>query len=69
MVVRANVLKELLPKTLQDMVGYDVLIKTAPESYLKASFTAYLASKFIYKKGLDATNEDFKAYIDELYRK
>eukprot|EP00461_Guttulinopsis_vulgaris_P003122 UN03123 len=59
MELRVAVLKKLLPQTLVDLVGFDTLIATAPESYLKASFTAYTAAKYVYKTGIDATKEEF----------
>jgi glutamate dehydrogenase len=61
--LRNVVLKELLPKKLQDLVGFDKIVETAPESYLKASFSAYLSSRYVYKYGIDATEFAFFDYM------
>lgn len=47
------VLKAILPKTLQQLVGFDKLVQTIPPSYLLASISAALAAKAVYKYGYE----------------
>ena len=61
--LRTVVLKELLPKKLQELVGFEKIVETAPESYLKASFSAYLASRYVYKHGIDANEFAFYDFM------
>ena len=44
--LRRLVLAEAFPKILLDKVGLDTLLKRVPESYVKAIFGSYLASRF-----------------------
>jgi glutamate dehydrogenase len=44
--LRRVVLLEAFPKILLDKVGLDTLLKRVPESYVRAIFGSYLASRF-----------------------
>jgi glutamate dehydrogenase len=59
--LRMSVFREALPKTLQDCVGLDKILKRVPEQYLKSIFGSYLASRFVYEYG--ATPSQF-AFFD-----
>ncbi|KAG4304681.1 hypothetical protein PORY_002074 [Pneumocystis oryctolagi] len=52
--LRNVVLKEALPSVLLEKQGLDTILKHVPESYIKASFGSFLASRFIYKYGVDS---------------
>eukprot|EP00461_Guttulinopsis_vulgaris_P000262 UN00262 len=67
--LRNVVLRELLPSTLVKMAGFENIIKTAPESYLKASFSAYMASRYIYKYGVDANEFAFFDFMQPYVEK
>ena len=60
-VLRMSVLKEALPKTLQETVGIDKIVERVPDSYIKSIFGSYLASRFVYEYG--ATPSQF-AFFD-----
>ncbi|RMZ90098.1 hypothetical protein DV736_g2658, partial [Chaetothyriales sp. CBS 134916] len=59
--LRLSVLCEALPKTLQDKVPIDKILSRVPDSYLRAIFGSYLASRFVYEYG--ATPSQF-AFFD-----
>ncbi|RMZ77194.1 hypothetical protein DV738_g4464, partial [Chaetothyriales sp. CBS 135597] len=59
--LRLSVLREALPKTLQDKVPIDKILERVPDSYLRAIFGSYLASRFVYEYG--ATPSQF-AFFD-----
>ncbi|KAK9246544.1 Glutamate/Leucine/Phenylalanine/Valine dehydrogenase-domain-containing protein [Lipomyces tetrasporus] len=50
-VFRNAVLKEALPKLLQDAIGLGTIIRRVPVAYMKAIFGSYLAGRFVYEKG------------------
>lgn len=62
-IVKRNVLEEALPKTLLNELGLDTILQRVPESYLKAIFGAHLASSYIYKYGLTASEFDFYEFL------
>ncbi|KAF4119754.1 glutamate dehydrogenase [Geosmithia morbida] len=49
--IRKSVLRDALPALLLDKVGLDTIISRVPDSYLRAIFGSYLASRFIYEFG------------------
>ena len=59
--LREGVFREALPRTLQQTVGLDKILKRVPEKYLKSIFGSYLASRFVYEYG--ATPSQF-AFFD-----
>ncbi|KAI6091819.1 NAD-specific glutamate dehydrogenase [Hypoxylon rubiginosum] len=49
--IRRAVLPDALPKLLLDKIGLDTIISRVPDSYLRAIFGSYLASRFVYEFG------------------
>ncbi|CCU76728.1 NAD(+)-specific glutamate dehydrogenase/putative NAD-specific glutamate dehydrogenase [Blumeria hordei DH14] len=49
--LRRSVLADALPKLLLSKIGLDLIIQRVPDSYLRAIFGSYLASRFVYKYG------------------
>src|SRR5690606_27367852 len=54
-----RVMQEALPKLLVDKLGLETIMKRVPESYLRAIFGAHLASTYVYKYGMDASEFHF----------
>lgn len=49
--VRRSVLEDALPNLLIEKIGLDTIIERVPDSYLRAIFGSYLASRFVYECG------------------
>ncbi|KAA8649996.1 hypothetical protein EYZ11_011301 [Aspergillus tanneri] len=49
--LRRSVLGDALPKLLLDKIGLETILGRVPESYLRAIFGSYLASRFVYEYG------------------
>ena len=49
--LRRSVLADALPKLLLEKIGLDTIIERVPDSYLRAIFGSYLASRFVYEFG------------------
>jgi len=49
--LRRSVLQDALPKLLLEKIGLDTIIERVPDSYLRAIFGSYLASRFVYEFG------------------
>lgn len=49
--LRRSVLQDALPKLLLEKIGLDLIIERVPDSYLRAIFGSYLASRFVYEFG------------------
>jgi glutamate dehydrogenase len=60
------VLRMAIPKTLVDHVGLETLIQRLPEQYLRALWSAYVSSHFIYLNGIGASQVDFFLYFSQL---
>ncbi|WOO79432.1 NAD-specific glutamate dehydrogenase [Vanrija pseudolonga] len=63
---RNNVLAHAFPKTLQDKIGLDKLVERLPEVYLRAVWSAWVSSNYIYQNSLEATNVDFFHFFSKL---
>lgn len=61
--LRRIVLNEAFPRILLDKVGLDTLLKRVPESYVKAIFGSYLASRFVYKYGTEPSQFAFFEFM------
>lgn len=48
-----QVLSEVLPKSLQELLGLDVIISRLPKAYINATLSAYFASRYVYAEGLE----------------
>jgi glutamate dehydrogenase len=49
--VRRSVLDDALPNLLIEKIGLEIIIHRVPDSYLRAIFGSYLASRFVYECG------------------
>jgi glutamate dehydrogenase len=49
--LRRSVLADALPNLLIDKIGLDTIIERVPDTYLRAIFGSYLASRFVYEFG------------------
>eukprot|EP00732_Lithocolla_globosa_P000355 Lithocolla_globosa_v1_NODE_101_length_6343_cov_18.219454.p1 type:complete len:1015 gc:universal NODE_101_length_6343_cov_18.219454:3103-59(-) len=65
LVLREKVLKQALPKTLLEKLGYDVIEKRVPEPYMKAIFCTFLASRFVYQYGIETSQFAFFNYMSQ----
>ncbi|KAF8529291.1 NAD-specific glutamate dehydrogenase [Hysterangium stoloniferum] len=63
---RRGVLSKAIPQTLLKKVGLDELMHRLPEQYQRALFASWVASHFIYKYGVVASNVDFYHFIRDL---
>jgi len=62
-ILRKNVLRHAVPKILQDLVPLDTVIKRVPQNYLRSVFSSYVASRYVYKYGIDANEFAFFEFI------
>jgi len=53
------------PRVLIDQVGFDKILQRAPRRYLEALFASRLASRYVYKHGLEGNEIDFYGYLQE----
>ena len=67
--LRRVVLCEAFPPVLLEKVGLDTLLKRVPESYVKAIYGSYLASRFVYKYGTDSSQFAFFEFIQQFFEK
>ena len=66
--LRRRVLADAIPPILQDVVGeIDQVMQRLPETYLRALFGAYLASRFIYDQGMNPSQFAFYEYMAKHY--
>jgi len=61
--LREKVLSEAIPIRLLELLGLETVSKRVPEAYIKAVFGAYLASRFIYKFGISASELSFFEFM------
>ncbi len=61
--IKRQVLQEACPKVLLDKIGLDTFIERVPDNYLRAIFGSHLASQYVYKYGLEATELQFIEFI------
>ncbi|KAI8053760.1 Glutamate/Leucine/Phenylalanine/Valine dehydrogenase-domain-containing protein [Syncephalis plumigaleata] len=67
--LRHVVLREALPKLLQEQVGLESIIRNVPDSYLRAIFGSYLASRFVYKHGISPSQFAFFEFMTPYFAK
>ena len=65
--LRRIVLNEAFPRILLDKIGLDTLLKRVPESYVKAIFGSYLASRFVYKYGTEPSQFAFFEFMSPYF--
>lgn len=56
-VMRTKVFQEAFPKSLQQYLGFEEIVKRLPLAYAKAIFSTFLASRYIYQVGLSEIPE------------
>jgi len=62
---RRSVLNDALPKLLVDKIGLDTLLKRVPDNYLRAIFGSFLASRFVYEYGINASQFAFFSFMNK----
>ncbi|KAI0226323.1 NAD-dependent glutamate dehydrogenase [Massospora cicadina] len=67
--LRSVVLAEAFPKLLIDTVGLPALMERVPENYVRAMFGAYLASRFVYKYGIQPSQFAFFEFMAPYFQK
>jgi glutamate dehydrogenase len=67
--LRRNVMLQAIPPALIELVGLDKIIERTPDNYLKAIFGAHLASRYVYKYGLDANEMLFFMFMQSYHPK
>lgn len=63
--LRRAVLRDALPKLLLDKIGLETILKKVPESYTRAIFGSFLASRFVYEKGINPGQFAFFAFMQK----
>lgn len=64
--LRNVVLYKAIPKRLTELIGLQAILDRVPETYLQAIFGAYLASRYVYKHGLEANEFAFFEFMQPL---
>jgi glutamate dehydrogenase len=60
-----SVIECCCPQVLIEKIGFDRILERVPQSYLKAIFASRLASRYVYKHGLEANEIDFFDFLRE----
>ena len=55
-----------IPGVLVEEVGFSKITKRVPKTYLKALFASELASRYVYRYGLEANEVDFYGFVSAL---
>ncbi|KAH9831374.1 NAD-dependent glutamate dehydrogenase [Rhodofomes roseus] len=64
--MRKNVMTRAVPKTLVDQIGIEEFLRRLPEPYQRALFSSWVASRFIYKYGVNGSSVDFFHFVRDL---
>lgn len=68
--IRNLVLSEACPPVLLELVGgVEGLCQRVPENYVRAIFGAYLASRYVYRYGLETNPFDFFEFVQPYFDK
>ncbi|KAF2687961.1 NAD-specific glutamate dehydrogenase-like protein [Lentithecium fluviatile CBS 122367] len=62
---RKSVLSEALPNLLLEQIGLEKIMERVPENYLRAIFGSYLASRFVYTHGINASQFAFFDFMSK----
>ncbi|KAF2640218.1 NAD-dependent glutamate dehydrogenase [Massarina eburnea CBS 473.64] len=62
---RKSVLSEALPTLLLEQIGFDKIMERVPDNYLRAIFGSYLASRFVYTYGINASQFAFFDFMSK----
>ncbi|KAI5955896.1 GDH2 [Candida jiufengensis] len=63
---RNAVLLDSLPPLLLQKIGIENVLARVPQAYLRAIFATYLASNFVYTRGIDSNPAKFLEFISNL---
>jgi glutamate dehydrogenase len=55
-----------IPRALVEEIGFATLSRRVPMSYLKALFASELASRYVYRYGLEANEVSFYEFLKQL---
>ncbi len=55
-----------IPRVLVEEIGFAKIFKRVPAAYLKAVFASQLASRYVYRYGLDANEVNFYDFLKEV---
>jgi glutamate dehydrogenase len=58
-----KILRRALPNILLNQCGFDAIIKRVPQNYLRAVAATWVASRYIYKNGLEASEFSFYQFM------
>ena len=61
--LRHKVLDAAIPQTLIELLPLEKLLQRVPENYLRAMFSSYLASHYVYQEGLAASEVQFIEFL------
>eukprot|EP01126_Amoeba_proteus_P018499 TRINITY_DN1945_c0_g1_i1.p1 TRINITY_DN1945_c0_g1~~TRINITY_DN1945_c0_g1_i1.p1 ORF type:complete len:488 (+),score=118.95 TRINITY_DN1945_c0_g1_i1:724-2187(+) len=64
--LRLSIMREAIPKQLQNLQPIEEIIRRLPDNYARAIFSSFLASHFTYKYGLDPTEFAFFEFVESL---
>lgn len=67
--LRASVLAKAVPAVLLETVGLQQVLDRVPDAYLRAIFSTYIASRYIYKTGIDSNEFTFYDFMAALKAK
>jgi glutamate dehydrogenase len=60
------VIEAYCPPVLVEYLGMEKLLERLPASYLAATVASHVASTYVYRKGLRASEVDFYSFLEEL---
>lgn len=66
--LKEAIVRRHCPPELVRRVGLETILKRVPEDYLRAVFASFLASSYVYERGLGADELDFFAYVIKYFR-
>jgi len=61
-----TVLKKAVPATLIERLGLEGIIKNVPKNYIAAIVGAWVASRFVYRNGIDGSEVSFYFFLKSL---
>ncbi|GAB7357130.1 hypothetical protein MBLNU459_g7928t3 [Dothideomycetes sp. NU459] len=62
--LRKSVLRDALPSLLLEKIGLETILERVPDNYLRAIFGSYLSSRFIYERGISASQFAFFSFMN-----
>ncbi|KAI5296443.1 NAD-dependent glutamate dehydrogenase [Ascosphaera acerosa] len=65
--LRREVMKRALPRVLLDKLGLETIMRRVPEEYLRAIFSSYIASRFIYEYGVTPDAWAFYSFMNKTF--